>query len=226
MPQGQAAARSAMPSLAPPGRGVPAPQGRSHPTGGLTRRTLGRTTAVREHMMTIREDFLFSRQAGPTRPGRAAACSGQRSLPLRSASAPGGWRATRLTHLWTCSGPVRGREALIVRSRPPASSPLPRPDPPGPSVHESLGGDRHRGKSVKSGGAGRIGSKRLDPGAPATPRPGYHRAGQDLPVVDARLPLLRTGLLAQRFLSTQRCSPRSSTDLVEPLSRSTRAARH
>lgn len=39
--------------------------------------------------------FLFLGQAGPTRPGRAAACSGQRSLPLRSASAPGGWRATR-----------------------------------------------------------------------------------------------------------------------------------
>lgn len=57
-----------------------------------------------------------------------------RSLPRCSASAPGGWRATR--GLWLCRGCVRKREARIVRSRPPASSPLRVPIRPAPpSVH-------------------------------------------------------------------------------------------
>jgi hypothetical protein len=58
-----------------------------------------------------------------------------------------------------------------VRSRPPSVKPATRPDPSGPSAHPSLDNDRHRGNSVTFGGAGRIGSKRLDPGAPTTPRP-------------------------------------------------------
>ncbi len=37
--------------------------------------------------------------------------------------------------------------------------------------------DRHRDEWVMSGGAGRIGSKRLDPGAPAAPRPALPAGG-------------------------------------------------
>jgi hypothetical protein len=98
-------------------------------------------------------------------------------------------RATRGPGCGTVCACVREREARIVRSRPPASSPLTRPDPSGPSAHRSLGSDRHCGKRVTSGGAGWIGSKRLDPGAPATPRPGYRRQVSGLPKVDTRLPL-------------------------------------
>jgi hypothetical protein len=54
---------------------------------------------------------------------------------------------------------------------PPSVKPAARLDPSGPSERQSWGCDRHRGKWVRSGGAGRIGSKRLDPGAPTTPRP-------------------------------------------------------
>jgi hypothetical protein len=61
-------------------------------------------------------------QAGPTRPGRATATSGQRSLPLRCVSAPGGWRATKG---WPdhreCSGRVRG-EGAAHRAEPPSLS--------------------------------------------------------------------------------------------------------
>jgi hypothetical protein len=61
-------------------------------------------------------------QAGPTRPGRAAAISGQRSLPLRSASAPGGWRATRDSGCAVVAS-GRGRHGLCGVA-PPSSSPL------------------------------------------------------------------------------------------------------
>jgi hypothetical protein len=58
----------------------------------------------------------------------------------------------------------------------PALAPAPRARRAAGARHSwpvgcSFGGDRHRGKWVTSGGAGRIGSKRLDPGAPTSPRP-------------------------------------------------------
>jgi hypothetical protein len=75
-----------------------------------------------------------------------------------------------------------------MRSRPPSVKPAARPDPPGPSAHRPLSSDRHRCEGVTSGEAGRIGSKRLDAGAPATPRPAI--AGRPGPVEgDTRLPL-------------------------------------
>src|SRR5918912_1388454 len=63
---------------------------------GLDRAALtGRCVGIRLHrfqasggttydsVVTVGEDFLYVFQAGPTRPGRAAAPSGLRSLPLR-----------------------------------------------------------------------------------------------------------------------------------------------
>jgi hypothetical protein len=61
-----------------------------------------------------------------------------RSLPLRSASAPGGRRATRVTGYECRSGYVRESEARIVRSRPPNVQPAARPNPSGPSADPSL----------------------------------------------------------------------------------------
>jgi hypothetical protein len=46
------------------------------------------------------ENFLYVFKPGRHGPGRAAAISGQRSLPLRSASAPGGSRVTRVSKAW------------------------------------------------------------------------------------------------------------------------------
>jgi hypothetical protein len=69
-----------------------------------------------------------------------------------------------------------------VRSRPPSVQPAARPDPASPSAHQALSGDTHPDEWVTSGGAGRIGSKRLDPGAPAAPRPALP-AGGGLPWV-------------------------------------------
>jgi hypothetical protein len=59
-----------------------------------------------------------------TRPGRAAATSGQRSLPPRSASAPGGSRDTGTTVV-LCSGRVRERETPVsfAKLKPPAGGP-------------------------------------------------------------------------------------------------------
>jgi hypothetical protein len=74
-----------------------------------------------------------------------------------------------------------------VRSRHPNVKPATRLDPPGPSAHRPLSSDHHCAKWVTSGGAGQIGSKRLDPGAPTTPRPALPAGGG--PAVDgARLP--------------------------------------
>jgi hypothetical protein len=64
-------------------------------------------------------EFLLLGQAGPTRPGRAAAASGQRSLPLRSASAPDGWRARRWTWSWTSSWLRPGQEGADCAEPPP-----------------------------------------------------------------------------------------------------------
>jgi hypothetical protein len=69
------------------------------------------------------------------------------------------------------SGCVRVREARIVRSRPPSVQPATRPDPASPSAGGLVSRECDAGEWVTSGGAGRIGSKRIDPGAPATPRP-------------------------------------------------------
>jgi hypothetical protein len=51
MPQGQAATRSAMPSLAPPVGRCLRREGHPHPRGGLTRQTMGHLTAVCERVM-------------------------------------------------------------------------------------------------------------------------------------------------------------------------------
>ena len=75
-----------------------------------------------------------------------------------------------------------------MRSRPPNVKPAGASRSVRPLRASSLGSDRHSGKRVTSGRAGRIGSKRLDPGAPATPRPAV--AGRPGPAADdTRLPL-------------------------------------
>jgi hypothetical protein len=66
---------------------------------------------------------------------------------------------------------VVDRAHLPVNATAPSAKPAARPDPSGPSAHQSLGIRHHRGKRVTSGGARRIGSKRFDPGAPTSPRP-------------------------------------------------------
>ena len=58
-----------------------------------------------------------------------------------------------------------------MRSRPPSVKPATASRSVRPLRASIVDGDRHCGEQVTSGGAGRIGSKRLDPGAPATPRP-------------------------------------------------------
>jgi hypothetical protein len=135
--------------------------------------------------------FYTSSSRGLNGPDAPPLAPAMRSLPLRSASAPGGWRATRGCGCGVvASASGRGRRALCGAA-PPASSPLTRPDPSGPSAHPSIGSDHHRGKRVTSGGAGRTRSKRLDPGAPTTPRPAI--AGRPGPAGgDARLPLPRS----------------------------------
>jgi hypothetical protein len=61
-----------------------------------------------------------------------------RSLSLRSASAPGGWRATRLPgHEHAVVAPGRGRRGLCGAA-PPASSPLRVPVRPAPPRNRSL----------------------------------------------------------------------------------------
>jgi hypothetical protein len=96
------------------------------------------------------------------------ACSGQRSLPLRSASAPGGSRATR-GYGSDVVGSGRGRRALCGAAPQRPARYASRSARPLPTTIRSA--DRRRGKRATSGGAGRSGSKRLDPGAPTTPRP-------------------------------------------------------
>jgi hypothetical protein len=80
-------------------------------------------------------------------------------------------RLARDTELWLCCDGVREREARIVRSRPPqgqARCASRSVRPLRASIVEQRSSPWHAGTS---GGAGRIGSKRLDPGAPTTPRP-------------------------------------------------------
>jgi hypothetical protein len=86
-------------------------------------------------------------------------------------------------------GSPPGRGGAHCAEPPPSVKPAARPDPSGPPAHRPLSSDRHCGKSVTSGGAGWIGSKRLDPRAPATPRPVV--AGRPGPAEDGTcLPLL------------------------------------
>jgi hypothetical protein len=96
-------------------------------------------------------------------------------LCARSRSAPRARRAAGARH-----GKPSHRPAVVARPGeggahyaeppPPASSPLPRPGPPGPSGGLICGHCISLWQIATSGGAGRTGSKRLDPGAPATPR--------------------------------------------------------
>jgi hypothetical protein len=115
----------------------------------------------------VRTFYTSSSRADTARTRRRLLRPALAPAPLRERAG----RLARDTGLWLCRGGVREREARIVRSRPPSVKPAARPDPTGPSVHRSFGGDRRRGMQVTSGGAGRIGSERLDPGAPTTPRP-------------------------------------------------------
>ena len=113
-------------------------------------------------------------------------------LCARSRFAPRARRAAGARHSWPgcgrCGGCVREREARIMRSRPPNVKPAGASRSVRPLRACSLRRDRHGGKRVTSGGAGRIGSKRLDPGAPAAPRPAI--AGRPGPAVgDTCLPL-------------------------------------
>jgi hypothetical protein len=56
--------------------------GENFPSSGeLASQTTGHMTASREHTITVGENFPSSGQAGPTRPGRAAACSGYALAP-------------------------------------------------------------------------------------------------------------------------------------------------
>jgi hypothetical protein len=93
-----------------------------------------------------------------------------RSLPLRSASAPGGWRATR----GPGSNPpvvTPGQGGAHCAEPPPSVKPAARPDPAGPSAGPPLSSSHAGGKRVRYGGASGTRSKRLDPGAPTAPRP-------------------------------------------------------
>ncbi len=131
------------------------------------------------------EDFLYVFKPGRHGPDAPPLAPAMRSLPLRSASAPGGSRVTRGCG---CGGVASGRRRRgLCGAAPPASSPLRAPIRPAPPRIDRWSGDHHRGTWVTSGGAGRIGSKRLDPGAPATPRPALP-AGQG-PAVGARASL-------------------------------------
>lgn len=100
-------------------------------------------------------------QAGPTRPGRTAAASGYALAPASLRE-----RAGRLAR--DTVGPAMimqwlhpGEGGADCAEPPPSVQPAARPDPCGPSI---VGSERHGGKPVTSGGAARIGSKRLDPG--------------------------------------------------------------
>ena len=110
----------------------------------------------------------------------------------RSRSAPRARRAARAGHGWVRGGVVRGcvreREARIVRSRPPSLKPAARPEPAGPSGGPALSGNRCGGGWVEFGGAGGLGSKRLDPGALRL-LGRLSPAGQGLPWSAPRLPL-------------------------------------
>jgi hypothetical protein len=91
----------------------------------------------------------------------------------RSRFAPRARRATRARHgVCGCAVVASGRgSAHYAEPLPQRPSPLGVPIRPAPPQGRSLSSDHHRGNRVTLGGAGRIGSKRLDPGAPTTPRP-------------------------------------------------------
>lgn len=100
-----------------------------------------------------------------------------RSLPLRSASAPGGSRATRGRGEVVVVQWLRpGEGGAHCAESPPSVQPDARPDPSGPSARRSLGGDRHRGMWVTSGGPDGSGVNGLAPG-PLRLMGGYRRRG-------------------------------------------------
>ena len=128
-------------------------------------------------LVSVGEDFLHVFKPGPQGPDAPPLAPAS----ARSRFAPRARRAAGARHgvvvvLWLCPG-----EAGAHCAEPPSVKPAARPDPSGPSAHPSIGSDRHRGQWVTSGGAGRIGSKRLDPGAPTTPGPAV--AGRPGPAV-------------------------------------------
>jgi hypothetical protein len=110
-------------------------------------------------------------------------------LCARSRSAPRARRAAGARHGVVVVPWLRPGEGSAHFAEPPPSvKPAACPDPSGPSAHRSLSSDHRRGERVMSGGAGRIGSKRLDPGAIrllGRPLPAGHRPA----VGDARFPL-------------------------------------
>jgi hypothetical protein len=78
----------------------------------LSGQALGGTTHLISGLCRVGRGLSMRLQAGPTRPD---------APPLAPASAPGGWRATGVVILpWLRPG----EEARIMRSHPPASSPL------------------------------------------------------------------------------------------------------
>jgi hypothetical protein len=152
--------------------------------------------------------FLLLGQAGPTRPGRAAACSGQRSLPLRSASAPGGWRATRGLVVGVVVVPSgRGRRALCGAA-PPASSPRRVPIRPAPprtdrwmAIITVARGSRPEGPDGSGVNGLTLGPLRL--------LGGLSPAGQGPAVSDTRLPLPPLAAATMRSTDIRRCIVRS-----------------
>jgi hypothetical protein len=118
---------------------------------------------------------------GPDAPPLHPACARSRFAPRACRAA--GARPGVVVVLWLCPG-----EAGAHCAEPPSVKPAARPDPSGPSAHPSIGSDRHRGQWVTSGGAGRIGGKRLDPRALRL-LGRLSPAGQGLPWVTRALPL-------------------------------------
>jgi hypothetical protein len=120
-------------------------------------------TGSRRSISHVVQTFFSMEQAGPTRPGRAAAASGFALAPASLRERAG--RLARDTGLWLCCGCVREREAQIVRSRPPpASSPLRVPIRPAPPRVDRLGSNQHCGSGSCPEGPGGSGVNGLTPG--------------------------------------------------------------
>ncbi len=77
------------------------------------------------------EDFLYVFKPGRHGPDAPPLHPAMRSLPLCSASAPGGSRATQSCARWLRPG----GGAAHCAEPPPSVKPAARPDPPGPSAN-------------------------------------------------------------------------------------------
>jgi hypothetical protein len=135
------------------------------------------------------EDFLYvfkPGRHGPDAPPLAPASARFRCAPRARRAAGARHGRPDVTPAVVASG--RGRRALCGAA-PPASSPLRVPIRPAPPGTDRLSSDHHRSKRVTYGGAGRIGSKRLDPGAPTSPRPAAAGRPGACRVDHTRLPL-------------------------------------